>query len=234
MKNLTENVLYYEQLGEDFDRFISDYDTARRVLMLKRLLAQSGLGRHAAVFEVGCGTGRITAEFRPKFERYTVNDISEVLTRKVAQKHRCETLLGDVTLMSDENEHFDLVISSEVLEHTPDPREHFTGLVRRLKPGGYLMLTTPNRLWYPLLVIARALGLRKFQGIENWVWPSTLKVWTEQERLRLCKMTGCHLFPWQVPGAKLLLPALDNLGDQLYPLMINVGLLVRRETDREY
>ena len=51
---------------------------------------------------------------------------------------------------------FDLVVSLEVVEHLPSPAEHLRELARVTRPGGLLLLTTPN--WRGLS--RRWLGLR--------------------------------------------------------------------------
>lgn len=48
---------------------------------------------------------------------------------------------------SGEDGRYDFVVSSEVLEHVPDPVDRaFQNLAKLLKPGGVLLLTTPYRL----------------------------------------------------------------------------------------
>ena len=41
--------------------------------------------------------------------------------------------------------HFDVVLLSEVIEHTADPRACLKEVARILKPGGAAIITTPNR-----------------------------------------------------------------------------------------
>jgi SAM-dependent methyltransferase len=221
-----DKTLYYESIGENFDRWISDYDTERRVLLLERLLAV--VEKRTSALEVGCGTGRIAKSLQPQFDSYVVNDISTKLGAQVAQSLQCEQLEGDVTDPECTERQFPVVLSSEVLEHTPDPETFLRGLCARVESGGWLVLTTPNKLWYPALLLADLLRIRKFSGIENWVWPYQVSRWLEEEGFVRIKYSGCHLFPWQVPGAKALLPSFDRYGDVLYPFMINFGVRAQR------
>ncbi len=52
-------------------------------------------------------------------------------------------IVSDITNIPRDNESFDAVMCTEVLEHVPDPVAALTELHRLLKPGGYLLITAP-------------------------------------------------------------------------------------------
>jgi ubiquinone/menaquinone biosynthesis C-methylase UbiE len=52
-------------------------------------------------------------------------------------------IIGDITNIPRDNESFDAVLCSEVLEHLPHPDLAIKELSRLLKPGGTLLLTAP-------------------------------------------------------------------------------------------
>ena len=58
----------------------------------------------------------------------------------------------------------DVVVSSEAIEHTAEPERAVSELYRVLKPGWYLVLSTPNRLWQGPVRIASAIGWRPYDG----------------------------------------------------------------------
>lgn len=53
-------------------------------------------------------------------------------------------LSGDIFHLPLSDNSLDIVLSSEVLEHLPDPTPALQEMHRVLKPGGYAMFTTPN------------------------------------------------------------------------------------------
>jgi SAM-dependent methyltransferase len=53
------------------------------------------------------------------------------------------TYICDLMTIPVENNRFDLVFCSQVLEHTPEPAKVLKEIFRVLKPGGALWLTTP-------------------------------------------------------------------------------------------
>jgi len=227
---MSNDPLYYERLGEsDFEKFMSDYDVSRRIkLIFNYILSNVFIPSDASVLEIGCGTGKISSEIAKKNWKLTVNDISEKLCKRVANSLDCHYLPGDCSDLSCKSETFDLIISSECIEHTLEPWKVMKEMNRVLKPGGHLILTTPNRLWYPILLLSCFLRLRKFHGIENWTWPQAMQRWLRQNNFTDICFNGCHLWPWQFPLAKCILPIFDKWGHSIYPIMINYGFSARK------
>ncbi|HCS12828.1 MAG: hypothetical protein COS82_04480 [Zetaproteobacteria bacterium CG06_land_8_20_14_3_00_59_53] len=61
-------------------------------------------------------------------------------------------LSGDIFNLPLADASVDIIISSEVVEHLPDPTPALWEMARVLKPGGYAMVTTPNPHNLPELV----------------------------------------------------------------------------------
>jgi SAM-dependent methyltransferase len=55
------------------------------------------------------------------------------------------SLCEDITCLTFNNESFDLIVSSEVLEHVPSLHAAFSETARVLKPGGAHLFTVPPR-----------------------------------------------------------------------------------------
>ena len=63
-----------------------------------------------------------------------------------------------------EDSYFDAILCYETIEHMPCPEDFIEELARVLKPGGLLVLTTPNILWEPIHLLAPILGLHHSEG----------------------------------------------------------------------
>ena len=86
---------------------------------------------------------------------------------------------GDLSLLPFPSSHFDMVISRSVVEHLEDPPQVFREFCRVLRPGGKLVIITPNKYDYVSLIAAatpywvhRALVSRIFQVPEDDVFPT--------------------------------------------------------------
>jgi SAM-dependent methyltransferase len=64
-------------------------------------------------------------------------------------------------------DHFDVVVSSECLEHTPRPTDAIAQMIGVLKPDGLLSLSTPNRVWQPIARLASRLEATSIRWIRE-------------------------------------------------------------------
>jgi len=225
VKQNEEHAYYFEELGEKFDTYMSDYDVERRLdLIFGRLLAGIEI-RGTRVLEVGCGTGRFSEEIVRRGGRLTVLDIGQTLVRQVAARLGCKGVVADACSLPFKAGAFEVVISSECIEHTADPRQAIREMCRVCSGGGTVCLTTPNRRWYPMLVLAQKLKLRKFAGTEHWVYSKDAAEVMREEGMGGIRLDGCHLWPFQLKITRWLLRRLDRSGRWLYPLMINFGVV---------
>lgn len=108
----------------------------------------------ASAIDVGCGGGLLSESLARMgfFHRVVGIDPSEGQV-KVARAHADSTLHDEVnsiieyraSLVEEVDEEFDVVCCLEVIEHVPDPKSFIENACRRLKPGGYLFVSTINR-----------------------------------------------------------------------------------------
>lgn len=126
-----------------------EYNQQRVELLLHKTGLTSLSGN---VIDLGCGDGGILKYLGKLFPNTTLYgaDISEkgvALTKKIATKH-AKSLDFNEKLPYKSN-YFDFILNQEVIEHLQDPDSFMEECFRILKPGGHIILTTPNLLaWF--------------------------------------------------------------------------------------
>jgi SAM-dependent methyltransferase len=119
-----------------------------------------GLRRGHRVLDIGCGSGRHTAEAyryhgitaigadRNRDDLRAARDRLEFHDRLKAHGGGAWCLAAaDALALPFANRAFDVVICSEVLEHIPEHQRAMGEIVRVLKPGGTLVVSVPR--WFP-------------------------------------------------------------------------------------
>jgi SAM-dependent methyltransferase len=169
MTRLTdERRFFYERFAADFDARMHPAEVARRLeFVFEEALVGELTGK--TFLDAGCGTGLFSAAAAQRGARVTSMDIGPALLAEVAKKCDSERVVGDVQALEFEDDAFDVVLSTEVVEHTEAPVRAVGELARVTRPGGVLVVTTPNRRWRPLVTLSSRLGLRPYVGIENWM-----------------------------------------------------------------
>lgn len=113
--------------------------------VVQRLLPQP-TDRRLEVLEVGCGQGGFGARLAQRY-RY-VGIEPDATSCAVAQQRLAaaggdgEVREGDLTVVKPD-ETFDLVVAFEVIEHIEDDAGALADWVAHLRPGGWLLLSTP-------------------------------------------------------------------------------------------
>jgi SAM-dependent methyltransferase len=133
---------YYEDYWQSPDAYHDPSTPARQRLLLKSLAALPGGSR---VLDVGCGRGEFCEFFRQQGFHAVGSDISETAIRHASEAYPGITFhAGPIEgLVAAYDESFDVVFSSEVIEHLFDVPGYLLTINRLLKPGGLFILTTP-------------------------------------------------------------------------------------------
>jgi SAM-dependent methyltransferase len=103
--------------------------------------------KKARVLEVGCGTGHnlpMLGQFGT-LEACELDDCARALASKRLGREIKSARLPDLSMF--ERDAYDLVALLDVLEHVPDDIASLKAILRRLKPGGALVLTVPANPW---------------------------------------------------------------------------------------
>lgn len=213
--------LFYEHFAATFDAVVNRYDTEKRLqVFFDELLPTDLHGKK--LLDAGCGTGWFSARAVQQGAQVTSLDVGKKLLQEVAKKCSSTLVVGDVLNLPFTANTFDVVVSSEVIEHTTNPLKALKEFYRVLKPGGLLVVSTPNARWYWALQIAQFLRLRPYQGYEHWLSHEQLKHGLLQAGFRIRALHGIHAFPFVLP---ILNPLLDYLHQFRYvggPYMVNL------------
>ena len=100
------------------------------------------------LLDFGAGTGNLVSRMNNLgyFSSLTAIDL---LPRPQEINHQIEWIVGDLNeKIALPEQSFDVIISAEVIEHLENPRAIAREWFRLLKPGGTLILSTPNNESY--------------------------------------------------------------------------------------
>lgn len=118
-------------------------------------LSQSPAQERGCALEVGPGSGIYLPVLAELFTEVTASDIEESYlenAKKMISRHQNIKLeLDDILHSNLPAAHFDLILCTEVIEHISDSQLAVSQIRRLLRPGGVLILSTPQR--YSLLEI---------------------------------------------------------------------------------
>lgn len=98
------------------------------------------------VLEVGCGEGRGVDLILPKAKSFTgidkIQEVVDSLKTKYPKGNFKQMVIPPFASLPDN--HFDVVVSFQVIEHIKDDLGYLKEIYRVLKPGGKALITTPN------------------------------------------------------------------------------------------
>lgn len=99
------------------------------------------------ILEVGGGQGGLTSMLYPNAYVTNIDLNPNYADAPCNQKERMEFVCGDATALPFADASFDAVTMFDLIEHVPDDQQAIAEALRVLKPGGFLLLSTPNEHW---------------------------------------------------------------------------------------
>jgi 2-polyprenyl-3-methyl-5-hydroxy-6-metoxy-1,4-benzoquinol methylase len=141
------------------------------------------------LIDVGCGTGELRSHVAPLVGRYVGVD--------VVRYHGFPADTDFVQIDFDNarvpfpDGSGDVVVAVETIEHLENPRAFFRELTRLTKPGGLIVVTTPNqRSLLSLLTLVTKGEFNAFQEAPG-LYPSHITALLEIDLLRIAR--ECHV-----------------------------------------
>lgn len=141
---------HYQTDAVEFDYFeerddpATEHDERRvREAILRRLPPDVH-----TVLDVGCGRAWVARELCPRGVTVCSMDISLTNPKRALEKYPSANhcaLVADAFALPFADRSIDSIIASEIIEHVPDPRAFVHELLRVLRPGGVLVLSTPYK-----------------------------------------------------------------------------------------
>ena len=123
-------------------------------LSLVRGQIGAGNGEKPRLLDVGCAYGYVLE--MGKILGYESSGVEVSPAAEFAQSRGLPVFKGQLHEAKFQDEYFDLVTMIDVIEHLPDPVAFLNDVFRILKPGGQLLILTPN----VDNLVAKALGRR--------------------------------------------------------------------------
>lgn len=228
MKN-QDRMFFYERFAGEFDKQMNSYDLNKRLRIIfdEMLVKDEITGK--SLLDAGCGTGWFSKKALELGADVTSLDVGDALLTEVKSKCNSKLVKGDVCEMKFDDNIFDYVISTEVIEHTPNPRKALQEIYRVLKKQGILILTVPNKVWHFSVVIGNILKLRPYEGYENWIGWYQLKNWMKETGFNICDMFGFHVVPFVFTRLYGVIDYFDRYGRSIGQVMLNIAVKGQKE-----
>lgn len=138
------------------------------------------------LIDVGCGAGNLWRALSMRFGRYIGVDA----VRYDGFPTNGEFILADLDTgkLSLPDGSADVVTAVETIEHLENPRAFMRELVRVTKPGGWIVVTTPNQL--SLLSLLTLVVKRRFSAFQDVHYPAHRTALLEVDLRRIAGECG--------------------------------------------
>jgi len=153
-----------------------------------RMVAAAIAARHpggGTLLDVGCGSGRLWPFVRGHFDRYVGVDAVRYDGFPAGGEFHAADLDAQALPFAAAAE---VVAAVETIEHLENPRAFVRALVRAARPGGWVIVTTPNQL--SLLSRATLLAKGEHNAFRDASYPAHITALLEVDLRRIAAECG--------------------------------------------
>ncbi|MES3037613.1 MAG: bifunctional 2-polyprenyl-6-hydroxyphenol methylase/3-demethylubiquinol 3-O-methyltransferase UbiG [Bdellovibrionota bacterium] len=197
---------YYHDLGE---RWYKAKDDPIALLRAESKLRNSWIGdtiqKHFPkafnVLDVGCGAGFLSNHLAVRGFQVTGIDLSEsslTVAKNYDETKSVEYINADAYALPFPDESFDVVTSTDFLEHVSDPQQVVKEISRVLKPGGIFFFHTFNKNRLAHLIVIKGVEWfvkntpPKLHTYDMFISPRSLTKWLLEADFAKPYLRGCR------------------------------------------
>jgi SAM-dependent methyltransferase len=121
------------------------------------------------ILEVGGGQSGLTALLYPQAEVTNLDVNAQYAQAPCNQQERVRFVCGDATALPFASESFDAVTMFDLLEHVQNDKKAISEALRVLRPGGFLLISTPNENWrFPYYKFMKSICPSEAEVMAEW------------------------------------------------------------------
>lgn len=156
-ETLTRRLLNYQIYYKEDKNFIDSF----RAFLFEKIYSPIPIGYLGKVLDIGCGSGIYLFNLKKLgWDVYGLDSSQKAVSFARDRLKLKNIFSGTLDDKKYPTHFFDVVCLSHVIEHLPNPRQTLVEIRRIIRPGGLLLITTPNfgsfgarvfrEYWYPL------------------------------------------------------------------------------------
>jgi len=215
--------LFYNSIACEWEEKLDKPETDKRLKVVFKILFDSTSLKGKIFLDVGSGLGFFSLRAGKLGARVYGIDIGDRLVDVCRKRYpKGKFSVASAVKLPFKDNSFDIVLCTEVIEHVNNQKKVISEIFRVLKKNGYLILTTPNKVFKPLYSFLCDIGVRPYHGNEYWFYPWEIKRILERKG----KVARKYYFNFIHPNP--FFDLFEKIGFLKY-LMIHQGYLVIKE-----
>jgi 2-polyprenyl-3-methyl-5-hydroxy-6-metoxy-1,4-benzoquinol methylase len=177
---------------------VRHYETLKACKIFRKLQKEIKPNKNIKILDLGCGTGVITSILKDKGYSVVGADISSVAIDKLNEKGINGFIQDVKNPIKSEDNKFDVVFATDLLELVPDVYLFLSEVRRVVKNDGLFVYSMPNLSWLPFR-IKSMFG----HSSSDMMPPSHCRFWTKSAVNKFLNNQYYQIVSW---GGVIVLP----------------------------